>query len=88
MVMIAATCMTLRGTGFGVLAVAGTNRVILPLLYFIPLAGIALGIAAFVGDARLRMPYFMERMLDRFITTLERTLARFGIKLRNSAQDA
>lgn len=87
-VMIAATCVILRGTGFGILAAAGASRTALPLFYLIPLAGIAFGIAAFASNARLRIPYFVERMLDQFVTALQRMLARFGIGLRNSAQDA
>lgn len=88
MVMIAVTCVILRSTGFGVLAVAGANRAALPFLYLVPLAGIAFGIAVFAGNVRLRMPYFMERMLDRLVTAVERILARFGIHSRNSARDA
>ncbi len=88
MVMIAATCMILRGTGFGVLAAAGADRAAVPFLYFVPLAGIAFGVAAYVGNVRLRIPYVMERALDRFATALDRVLARFGIRSRNWAQDA
>jgi len=87
LVMIAATCVILRGAGFGVLASAGASRAALPFLYLVPLAGIAFGIAAFAGNARLRIPYFAERILDRFVTALERTLARLGIRLRNTARE-
>jgi lipopolysaccharide export system permease protein len=87
LVMIGVTCVILRGTGFGVLAAAGANRAALPFLYFVPLAGIAFGIATFAGNVHLRIPYFVERMLDRFATAIERILARLGIHLRNSAQD-
>ncbi len=83
MVMIAATCVILRGAGFGVLAVAGANRAALPFLYFVPLAGIAFGVAVLAGNFRLRMPYFMERMLDRLVIVLKMILARFGIGSRN-----
>lgn len=88
MVMIGATCVILRGTGFAVLAAASANRAALPFLYLVPLAGIAFGIAVFAGNVRLRMPYFMERMLDWFITALKRILARFGVGSRNWAREA
>jgi lipopolysaccharide export system permease protein len=88
MAMIVTTCIILRGAGFGILATAGASRAALPFLYLIPLAGIAFGTAAFAGNARLRIPNFMERIPDRIITAPERFLARFGIKLRKSAQDA
>jgi lipopolysaccharide export system permease protein len=87
LVMIGATCVILRGAGFGILASAGANSVALPFLYLVPLAGIAFGIAAFVGNARLGIPNFVERILDRFVTALERMLARLGIALRNSARE-
>ena len=88
MVMIGATCVILRGAGFGVLATAGANSAALPFLYLVPLAGIAFGLAAFAGNARLRIPYFVERILDRFVAALERILARFGIRLRNFTREA
>ena len=88
MVMIGLTCLALRGTGFGILATAGASRSVLPILYIIPLAGITFGIAAYSGNARLRIPYFMERMLDRAVIALEPILARFGVAVRNSAQNA
>ncbi len=88
MVMIAATCLLLRGAGFGVLATAGASRAALPLLYIVPLAGIVFGLAAFAGNARLRMPNFVERMIDGTVTALDRVLARLGMRSRNLAQDA
>ena len=87
MVMIAATCMALRGAGFGILATTGASRAALPFLYLIPLAGIAFGLAAFAGNVRLRIPYFVERILDRIVTAPERMLARLGIHLRNWSWD-
>ena len=88
MVMIGATCVILRGAGFGILATAGANSAALPFLYLVPLAGIAFGLAGFAGNARLRIPYFVERILDRFVTALERILARFGTRLRNFVGEA
>ena len=88
MAMIVATCMFLRGSGFAVLAVAGAHRFALPLLYFVPLAGIAFGAVAFASNARLPMPAFIERALDRSGAALERILVRFGVTPNNLTQDA
>jgi lipopolysaccharide export system permease protein len=87
LVMIAVTCVMLRGAGFAVLASAGASRTALPFLYFVPLAGIAFGIAAFASNARLRIPYFAERFLDQIVTAMERMLARLGIRLRKPVRE-
>ena len=81
------TSVAIIGGGLAGLATAGANRAALPFLYFVPLAGIMFGIAAFAGNAHMRIPYFVERMFDRFISAFERILAGLGIHLRGSAQD-
>lgn len=71
------SCLALRTAGLGAVAVAGSAGAGIPLMYTIPLGGIAFGVYAMAKDARMRMPRFVEIALDAVARQVERVLRRF-----------
>jgi len=67
---IAATvlfCLALRAAGFAAVAVARGSGGAVPLLYLIPLGGIAFGLYATMRHVRLQTPHIAERAWDRLM---------------------
>jgi len=74
-VAVVAFCLVLRICGFVAAALSDNAAAWIPLLYVVPLAGFAFGIAAMVFDARLPIPAFVESSLDRLAAAFRPRLA-------------
>ncbi|HEX2257141.1 MAG TPA: LPS export ABC transporter permease LptF [Afifellaceae bacterium] len=68
-------CVALRGGGFAAVAAVNSNAAWVPLLYVLPLAGMAVGWAAFVSPARIGIPPALVAALDAVV---ERAVALAG----------
>lgn len=71
-----ACCIGLRTAGFGASAIAGTNPLLLSLLYVIPLGGAALALWSIVRSQRLHLPGAVARRAERLTEAFERLWAR------------
>lgn len=72
-----AICIALRGAGFAAVALANTDQIMIPLLYAVPLFGIAAGLLMLSSDARLRTPRLAEQFADRANGVFQRINDRF-----------
>ena len=70
-------CLALRAAGFAAVAIANSTAAAIPLMYLIPIGGIAFGAYATHRGARLRIPSFLERLADRLGARGQRLLRRF-----------
>jgi lipopolysaccharide export system permease protein len=77
-VAVVLVCSLLRTAGLAVVARADAFAAAIPLMYAVPLSGIAFGIYAMSRDARLRLPGRLERAWDASGRTVERMLRRFA----------
>ena len=71
-------CALLQAAGFAAVAAAGGTRAAIPVMYLIPLAGIAFGAYATIRDVRLRMPRLVEAAWDVIARAVERILGRIS----------
>jgi lipopolysaccharide export system permease protein len=69
-----ALCILLRTGGFLAAAVSKSSAAGLPLLYGLPLAGIAFGLTAIAFDARLSIPEAVETACDRAVDAVRRLM--------------
>jgi lipopolysaccharide export system permease protein len=70
-------CLGLRALGLGAGVVAGATGAGLPLLYLIPISGIAFGAYATGKGVRMRIPAFIESAADFLARRLQAILRRF-----------
>jgi lipopolysaccharide export system permease protein len=69
-------CVALRGAGFAALAAGNSTTAVIPMLYILPLAGIAFGAWAMLRNARLRTPLFFQIAWDGAVSLGTRLLGR------------
>ena len=72
-----AICVLIRGVGFAVVAAANSSQLMIPFLYIVPLAGMAVGFLMLTINARLRMPRFAEQFADRTNNAFHAIMVRF-----------
>ena len=70
-------CALLRAAGFAAWAAARNQEAAIPVMYAIPLAGIAFGAYATMSDSRLRVPRKVEAAWDATVLALSPLLRRF-----------
>lgn len=69
-------CVALRAGGFAALAAGNSTMAVIPMLYLLPLAGIAFGAWAMLRNARLRTPLFFQIAWDGAVSLGTRLLGR------------
>jgi hypothetical protein len=70
-------CLLLRAAGFAAVAAAGGTLAVVPLMYLIPLAGIAFGAYATIRDVGFGTPRIFEAAWDAIAREWERIGRRF-----------
>lgn len=71
-------CVLVRGGGFAAIAAVNSDAQWVPLLYVFPLAGIAIGWAAFASAAQLGIPAILARASEAAVDGAYRLAGRFG----------
>ena len=73
---VVALCLLLRALGFAATAVGRNLSGALPIMYAVPLTGIALGIYATTRDRRMRVPPFVTALWDGLVGFVRRLAGR------------
>jgi lipopolysaccharide export system permease protein len=82
-----AACVALRGGGFAAIALVNSDARWVPLLYMLPLAGIAMGWAAFASYLRIGVPPVLVIAVDRAAERALWLLRRMGWRLAAPAPE-
>ncbi|SEQ06727.1 lipopolysaccharide export system permease protein [Faunimonas pinastri] len=69
----------LRAIGFALVASANSSTAVIPLMYIVPLAGIALSFFTMVSGRAMPMPAFLSQTLDAIGRVGQRVAARLGL---------
>jgi len=82
----ALVCIGLRAGGFFVFGIADKSAAAVPFLYLLPVAAVALSLAAILFDVKLRMPRLLEGLVDAGAGLARRALARARGPLAEAAR--